>query len=77
MTERDKIVEIGVNGMVAAEAWSSFWSREDAAKLVRAALAALEQAGYAVVPVNPTEEMCRPAGKRSTMTSAQRTSGGT
>jgi hypothetical protein len=32
MTERDKIVEIGVNGMVAAEAWSSFWSREDAAK---------------------------------------------
>lgn len=39
--------------MMNAEPWSSFWSHEDAAKLVRAALSAIERSGFKVVPVEP------------------------
>jgi hypothetical protein len=51
------LVAIGTRGMMAAEPWSSFWSHEDAAKLVGAALAAIEAAGWVCVPREPTEEM--------------------
>lgn len=48
---RKELEEVAVDGMFKAEQWSSFWSREDAAALVRAALSAIEGAGWAVVPV--------------------------
>lgn len=53
---RKELEEVAVDGMFKAEQWSSFWSREDAAALVRAALSAIEGAGFAVVPVVPTTD---------------------
>lgn len=44
------LVERMIDAMYRAEAWSSFWSRDEAGKLVRACLAEIEAAGYQVVP---------------------------
>lgn len=61
-----RLVEAAVRGMMGAEEWSTFWSSEDAAKLVRVALSAIEREGWKVVPVEPTQEM-REAGAAAAM----------
>ena len=58
MTATMEVVEIGVDGMYRSEAWSSFWHRDDAHKLVLAAITAIESSGrWKLVPVEPTEEI--------------------
>jgi predicted CoA-binding protein len=55
MTERDKIVEMMVDA--ARKAVTGYPHTQTITFQMRAALAALEQAGYAVVPVEPSDEM--------------------
>lgn len=51
----DALVDKIVDRMYRDEAWSSFWSREEAAKLARACLLAIDSSGTHVVV--PTERM--------------------
>jgi hypothetical protein len=59
-----EVVEIGVDGMYRSEAWSSFWHRDDARKLVAAALTAIEASGWRIVPVE-SKSFARELGEAS------------
>lgn len=53
----EKIIEMMVRGALEITARPEWWSNPDMRIAIRAALAALEKAGYTVVPVKPTLEM--------------------
>jgi hypothetical protein len=73
MTERDKIVEIVARGIYSEEPvgvreWQDapVATADSCRAMATAALAALEQAGYAVVPREPTEDMVNKGGSELT-----------
>lgn len=51
------LVDAATDAMCRNEAWSSFWSRDEAAKLVRSVIATIEVQGLQIVPVKPTPEI--------------------
>lgn len=54
---KEQVVERLRKGMQRSEAWSTFWSDEDADRLVCAVLAELKVLGLVIVPRDPDEDM--------------------
>ncbi len=47
--QKDVVAAIMADGALRSVAWSSFFSRDEAKELMRAALTALEAGGYAIL----------------------------